>query len=414
MSIRHERLRVGLFSDVVVPTPPAGWGGIEEMLRHLASGLVKEGSCEVYLFASEDSHAPDGATLVPLTPSVRAVTEGKALDCHLGEVIATQRSRSQRLVCRWCSEHRLDVAHFHPQGVWTALASCMAAGGTAVVQTVHNAMTSMAQAEYTDATELALVGIAAHQTLAAPHLPWVGVCHNGINPDDYTPPRFEKVGDPNEVVFGFIGRVCPEKFGPALDVFLGVSERLASQGRRAKLVVAGPVFPPDNAGWFNSEIAPLVDGDRVRYLGEIKTIAEKDAFFKSLDVQLFLTADWFDKRTGAVLRSWREGFGMVSVEGWLANGVPLLAYDDGGPGETTQDGINGFKVPLPRPYCHAEVVEAGVEAALRCLAEIDRREAYQYALEHFTDRAMARRYLGIYRGLRRGATGRMPMLVTLP
>src|SRR5258707_9612165 len=69
-TVMSHKLRVGLFSDVITTTPPVGWGGLEEMMRHLALGLARTGKCEVFLFASSDSAPLEGVTLVPLTTSI--------------------------------------------------------------------------------------------------------------------------------------------------------------------------------------------------------------------------------------------------------------------------------------------------------------------------------------------------------
>jgi len=80
---------------------------------------------------------------------------------------------------------------------------------------------------------------------------------------------------------------------------------------------------------------------------------------------------------------WVEAFGNVAVEA-LACGVPVLAYDRGGPQEITLDGITGFVTP-------ADDIEAMVEA-LGCIELIDRAQCRSRAEQEFSLDAMTRRF----------------------
>jgi UDP-glucose:tetrahydrobiopterin glucosyltransferase len=68
----------------------------------------------------------------------------------------------------------------------------------------------------------------------------------------------------------------------------------------------------------------------------------------------------------------------------LACGVPVLAYDRGGPQEITLDGITGFVTP-------ADDIEAMVEA-LGCIELIDRAQCRSRAEQEFSLDAMTRRF----------------------
>ena len=66
---------------------------------------------------------------------------------------------------------------------------------------------------------------------------------------------------------------------------------------------------------------------------------------------------------------WNEAYGNVVVEA-MACGVPVIAYDRGGPGELITSGLNGWLVP-------PDDLEAMIEATLQ-IEKIDRRECRKW------------------------------------
>ncbi len=79
---------------------------------------------------------------------------------------------------------------------------------------------------------------------------------------------------------------------------------------------------------------------------------------------------------------WVEAFGNVAIEA-MATGVPVIAYDRGGPAEIVNDGETGFVVP-------PDDVEALVDAVAR-IGSIERIRCRQRVEEHFSTEALARR-----------------------
>jgi UDP-glucose:tetrahydrobiopterin glucosyltransferase len=79
---------------------------------------------------------------------------------------------------------------------------------------------------------------------------------------------------------------------------------------------------------------------------------------------------------------WVEAFGNVAIEA-LACGVPVIAYDRGGPAEIVVDGRTGFVVP-------AGDVDALVAAVGR-VDEIDRAACRRHAEDHYSVAALAER-----------------------
>jgi glycosyltransferase involved in cell wall biosynthesis len=139
----------------------------------------------------------------------------------------------------------------------------------------------------------------------------------------------------------------------------------------APLVLAGPVQPGCEA-FFAEHVAPHVDGDRVRYVGEVGGERKQ---------RLFAGA-----RALLMPIRWPEPFGMVMVEA-LASGTPVVAFARGAAPEIVQDGVTGFLVDD----------EDAMVAALRDVAGIDPRRCRRAVAERSAPRRVAAQYEAVYR-----------------
>lgn len=106
-----------------------------------------------------------------------------------------------------------------------------------------------------------------------------------------------------------------------------------------------------------------------------------------LEYRGFLATDDLQAAIGgctAVLMTpkWVEAFGNVAIEA-MATGVPVIAYDRGGPAEIVTDGETGFVVP-------ADDVDALLDAVAR-IDSIERIRCRQRVEEQFSTEAFAQR-----------------------
>src|ERR1019366_10736474 len=147
----------------------------------------------------------------------------------------------------------------------------------------------------------------------------------------------------------WIGRMTPDK-GPHRAIEIA---RAAGQD----IILAGVVQPGQRA-FCGRHVEPLIDGQSVRFVGEVGGTRKK---------QLFAGA-----RALLVPIRWPEPFGMVIIES-LVCGTPVLAFDEGAVTELVDDGVTGFVVED----------ETAMVAALGNVHEIHRWLCRRWVAEHW-------------------------------
>jgi glycosyltransferase involved in cell wall biosynthesis len=158
----------------------------------------------------------------------------------------------------------------------------------------------------------------------------------------------------------YFGRIHPDK---------GTVEAIdAAAGAGLPLHIAGIV---QDEAYFEREVAPRIDGERVRFLGPLGA-DRRSAFLGGALALLHLIG--FD-----------EPFGFSVVEA-MACGTPVIAFGRGSMPELIEDGVTGLIV---------EDVVAAVAAVGR-VASLDRRAIRAVAVERFDRRRMVDEYVAVY------------------
>jgi glycosyltransferase involved in cell wall biosynthesis len=233
---------------------------------------------------------------------------------------------------------------------------------TPLVHTLHGPFTPDTAAFYArHGHKATLVGISQAQLASAP--PELGPIDSIPNPIDVGAwPLQERKSD----YLLWIGRMTPEK-GPHRAI-------AAARAVDVPLVLAG-VIQPGQQAFFDREVAPHIDGDRVRFVGEVGGAAKRSLFARARGLLMPIR--------------WDEPFGMVVVEA-LACGTPVIAFPEGAVRELIIHGKTGFLVDseramadavgrLPRivardcrawvsQHCDVEVVAAAYERIFRSVA----------------------------------------------
>jgi len=144
----------------------------------------------------------------------------------------------------------------------------------------------------------------------------------------------------------------------------------AARAAGVPLVLAG-VIQPGQQAFFEREVAPHIDGDRVRFLGEIGGSLKRSVFAGA--------------RALLVPISWEEPFGMVMVEA-LACGTPVIAFPAGAASELIVDGRTGFLVED----------ETAMAAAVGRLESIAARDCRAWVAKHCDVNVVAGAYESVY------------------
>jgi glycosyltransferase involved in cell wall biosynthesis len=338
---RGIKLRIALTVDPEIPVPPIEYGGIERIVDMLAHELVARGH-DVTLFAHRQSSA--GSRLVPWP--------GQSSRSRIDSV------RNAMTLARQTFTLKFDLIHSFSRVAYLApllplsvpkLMTYQREITRRVVGTAHSL--SRGSLWFTAISHGLMRPVADIGT-------W-RVVFNGVRLDLYD---FRSDPGPNAPLV-FLGRVEEIK-GPHLAI-----EVAGRAGR--PLVIAGNV-PPEHQRWFESEIAPHIDGSNVTYLGAVNDAQKNELLGRACALLM------------PVL--WEEPFGIVMPEA-MACGTPVIGSARGAIPEVVVNGLTGF-------VCNN--VEDMVAAVAR-LPEIDRAECRSRTERLFGAPAIADAYEAIYR-----------------
>lgn len=328
-------MKIGMIAPPFLPCPPDGYGGVERIVADLCDHLVWRGN-QVTLFAHPRSRT--AAQLVDF-----GLPESKTFDWYLDDVHVASALSFRR---------EFDLIHSHT----IASLAFFSLLDTPTVTTIHGTTLSVRHV-YEAFREQNVVAVSESQRRAGPaSLNWIATVYNGIHLDEYRPDN-----GPREYLL-HVGTLCRRK-GTREAVMLARAVGLP-------IVLAGQVYPSDQE-YFETEIAPHLDGSNVRYIGEVGG-QEKVALFqraKALVMPL----------------QWEEPFGLVFVEA-SACGIPVLTLDRGAAAEVVEHGRSGFI---------GKTWEDLIEPAL--MLDAFSPASCRRSVERFSVDAMVEGYLEVYR-----------------
>jgi glycosyltransferase involved in cell wall biosynthesis len=101
------------------------------------------------------------------------------------------------------------------------------------------------------------------------------------------------------------------------------------------ILLAGRPQNGDEERYFAEEIAPLIDDDRVRWIGPVNH-AQKNELLRHAAALLFPI-------------QWEEPFGLVMIEA-MACGTPVVAHRRGSVEEVVENGVTGYHAGCHRRH----------------------------------------------------------------
>jgi glycosyltransferase involved in cell wall biosynthesis len=341
-----ETLRVAMLAPPWISVPPPGYGGVEAVVSVLSEALVRRGN-DVTLFCAPGSIST--ARVVTLLEE----SHPDEIERSLFEV--DHVSRAFAAIDRDRGTLRFDVVHDHCGFTALAMADRL---DTPLVHTLHGQFTHATAAFYTrHQSKATLVAISRAQRAQAPRsMRGMAVIPNPIDVQGW--PMQERKQD----YVLWVGRMTAEK-GPQRAI-------AAARAAGVPLVLAG-VIQPGQRSFFDREVAPHIDGERVSFLGEIGGAPKRSLFAGARALLMPIR--------------WEEPFGMVMVEA-LACGTPVIAFPAGAASELVVDGHTGFLVRDER----------AMAAAIGRLDSISASDCRAWVAEHCDIDVVAEAYEAAY------------------
>ncbi len=329
-----------MLSSISWRTPPLAYGPWELVTSLLTEALVARGM-DVTLFATLDSLT--SGTLDGVAP--HGYSEGPGLDAKVWEMLHVANLIEQA--------GKFDLIHNQADFVPLAFSRLI---DTPLVTTIHGFSSDRILPVY-EAYDDRVAYVSISDSDRAPSLTYEATIHHGIPIDQFP---FDPRGSDDLL---FFGRIHPDK---------GAGEAIrAARAAGRRLILCGLVQDQE---YYEREVAPFVDGDRVDYRG---VIGGPDRVQVLGQARGLLHLIGFD-----------EPFGLSVIEA-MACGTPVIAYNRGSMPELIDHGVSGYLV---------DTFDEAV-AAIGRLDDIDRRACREAVAKRFTVERMADDYLALYRRL---------------
>jgi glycosyltransferase involved in cell wall biosynthesis len=355
--------------------PPPGYGGIEHVVAALVPELRRRGVRVVLASVGSSTLAADDHV------SVFADGQFAQLQRPYNRVMGVAAAHLHRVVSELRRRDDITLVHDHQEAFGPTVLGALGPAGPPVLHTLHWDLSKHPElyGRFDGGGTLWVNGVSAAQLRTAPpalRAISLGPVHlaTPLAVDaDRRPPPCPKGNHLVEV-----GRITPGK-GQHL------AARLAWRTGR-DLVLAGPIGPhhrpadlpgpgdgnPDVRYW-HEQVAPHVDGARVRWVGTMCG-PERDVLVASAAAAVFPL-------------EWEEPGGTAVVEA-LAVGTPVVGFRRGCLPELVEHGRTGLLVDPGD--------EDGLAAAVEAVGAIDPAECRREAARRFTPTRMAKRYLELY------------------
>ena len=350
-------MRIAVIAPVIrkISTNNA-YGGIERIITSLVIGSADAGH-EVTLYA------PFGTDLSHKNLNIVFSTDQNV--AGIPELIKRSEDELfQRIVS---DQEQFDIIHTHIEPIIARIDdnnNYFDKILKPVVITVHNQTHIENNINYYKTYKplhnLNFVFISHDQSKPLEFLPNHTIIYNGICLDELT---FNATPNTNQLAF--LGRITPEK---------GILQAIHIAMQSGKKLLIAAAIDYQQQEFYENEIKPLIDGDKIIYLGEVNNEG-KDNLLRNSEALLFPI-------------QWHEPFGLVMIEA-MATGTPVIASNIGSVSEIIEDGRTGFVIS------DINNIDNYVQS-MNGLKDIDRTYCRKIAEEKFSDKIMISNYLQFY------------------
>lgn len=344
-----KKLKIAQLVLPWIPLPPPEYAGTEWVVHSLTEELVKRGH-DVTLFSVGESETSAKLDYV--------FEDALGLQDDVMKTIKGSFKPWRHVAHCFKQSNKFDIIHSHAQFNGLPFADVVE---TPTLNTFHRVY------KFEKEDERELVENYSHLNYAsisdsqrALDLNFVGTVYNGIPTEKFS---FEK--DKKDYLL-WVGRVIDKK-GPkeAIKIAKDLGEKLILIGEKTR-----PEF-------FQKEIKPHIDGEQIQFLGSMPQ-KELVSYYQKAKAFLFPI-------------KWREPFGLVPVEA-MSCGTPVVAFKNGGVGETVIDGKTGYLINQDKGI-------EGLKTALKKIDEIKPSDCRSHVTNHFSVSKMTDDYEEIYHKL---------------
>lgn len=307
-------MRIAILGSSITPIPPVGQASVETLAYQQTLGLADRGH-EVTLYAQAGSSIPNPKVTVVGIGDVADTASGSALtpeevygSAYRGRLRFARMAELLILLRRKQKDCDVALNNLCEESPVLAADTLLR---VPIYHVLHVPVTPPTARIFAN-SRAKLISISNAQRKAFPDLNYAGTVYNGVDTSVFT---FSPTGSDYVLYLGSISKNKNPRDAILAAKLAGVA-----------ILIGGKL---KDKAYYEKEIAPLIDGKTVRWIGELNQ-AEVVKLYQGAQAFLFPTL-------------WSEPFGLVAIEA-LSCGTPVIAYPNGGLTEIVVDAVNGYLV----------------------------------------------------------------------
>jgi glycosyltransferase involved in cell wall biosynthesis len=362
-----------------LPVPPAGYGGVENMLAHLIRELRGQGH-KVIL-------GTVGQSGIEVDDRAWRFADGQhpLIDAPYSDALWVAHAHMQEMLKVIRDTGGIDIIHDFLEIVGPSMLAQLGTGHPRVLHTLQWDLSSSHREFYRRFEGNGRVffnGISEPQMRAARgnlRRGALGVVHNGVNVDDFA---YREDNDGYAITLARFARDKGQDIAARICTRLGLPLQMAGtvggipsrERLSAELARSGsPFHHYRDVKYYLRSVRPYEEPPQISWIGSVGGQAKRDLVAGALALLMPIR--------------WQEPFGMAVIEA-LASGTPVVAMRRGAMPVLVEHGVNGFLADDEQEFqaCLQRVKDG----------EIKPENCRRSVAERFSAGVMARRYVKLY------------------